>query len=91
MVSANIMFAQTSVCGQFHRKFCLLSEDEKGGAPWRQYRPLAAVSQLEISHACRGPCEPSSPCPQRDVPEAHRVYWLMPHSLLLPERMVAWA
>ncbi len=34
MVSANIMFAQTSVCGQFHRKFCLLSEDEKGGAPW---------------------------------------------------------
>ncbi len=30
------------------------------------------------------------PFPLRDVPEAHGVYWLMPHSLLLPERMVAW-
>lgn len=34
VVSAHIGMAQTSVCGQFHRKFCNLSEPEKGGAPW---------------------------------------------------------
>lgn len=30
---ASISFSQTSVCGQFHRKFCALGEDEKG-ATW---------------------------------------------------------
>lgn len=30
MVSASVSFAQTSVCGQFHRKFCALSENVPG-------------------------------------------------------------
>lgn len=33
MISASVSFAQTSVCGQFHRKFCNLSDEEKG-ATW---------------------------------------------------------
>lgn len=33
IISTTISLAQTSVCSQFHRKYCTVS-DEKGGAVW---------------------------------------------------------